>query len=118
MRMLFLLIGLTLANTVMAAKSPKRKSSTFVTVWAAEAVAPTSDQDKKALALEHCVEQSQVYVNERLGEGAEYVDYVISRVVMKQQFEAWEKQQADGKYLIGSKIECEFFVKILKAPLK
>ena len=72
---------------------------------------------KKELALEKCVEQSQIYVKERLGEGAEYIDYVISKVVMKKQFDAWEKKQADGKYLFGAKAECQFSVKILKAPL-
>ena len=117
MRILFLFLVLGLSNALLAAKVPKKNSSRFVTIWAAEASKPRSVEEKKELALEKCVEQSQIYVKERLGEGAEYIDYVISKVVMKKQFDAWEKKQEDGKYLFGAKAECQFSVKILKAPL-
>ena len=117
MRILFLFLGLSLSNAIVAGKAPKKNSSSFVTIWAQEASDLKSAEEKKELALEQCVEQSKIYVNERLGEGAEYIDYVISKVVMKKQFDAWEKKQADGKYLFGAKVECQFSVKILKAPL-
>ncbi len=117
MRILFLFLGLSLSNTVVAAKTLRKNSSRFVTIWASEANHLKSAEEKKELALEQCLEQSKIYVNERLGEAAEYIDYVISKVVMKKQFDAWEKKQADGQYLFGAKIECQFSVKILKAPL-
>lgn len=110
MRFLILVMSM-LITTVSVAKS--RIKPSFFTIWADEYDKKLNEKEKLNKALTKCVDQSRIYVKERLGESREYVDYVISRVEVKQQYDSWEKKKPNGKFIYGSKVECEFTVKLL-----
>ena len=113
MKIFLSLVTFMLCSSSFASGSPKTKSGSFVTIWVGEANTPIDKEAKKELALERCAEQATIYASEKLGKRSEYVDYVISKVVMKKQFDSWQEKNLDGKYVFGAKAECQFSIKIL-----
>ena len=115
---IFLIIAFT--NTLYATTKQDNVSGSFYTIWASEISAEreVSEALKMEKSLAQCVDQSQSIVSNKLGEREEYVDYVISKVSVKRIYDDWSKKEQNGKYLFGSKVECEFTVQLLKAPVK
>ena len=118
MRSFYLLLCLSLTSSALLAKNITKTKPSFMTIWADEFPELPDEKQQTYLALEKCVEQTDVYVKEKLGESSEYVDYVVSKVVVMKQYDSWQKKKPNGKFVFGSKVECGFTVKLLKEPLK